>query len=49
MRPIAPDAREDETIQMIVSLYEELSVEGRKRAMQLLTGKKPRKPVAAAE
>lgn len=33
---IAPDAGEDETIQTIVSLYEELSAEGRNRAIRLL-------------
>ena len=37
------DAGEDETIQTIVSLYEELSPERRKQAMRLLTGKSRKK------
>jgi hypothetical protein len=41
-RSTAPDAVEDETIQTIVSLYEALSPEGRKRVMRLL-GEKNRK------
>jgi hypothetical protein len=40
---IAPRAGEDETIQNIVSLYEELSPAGRKRAMRLLAGKNRKK------
>jgi hypothetical protein len=39
----ASDAGEDEAIQTIVSLYEELSPEGRKRAMRMLAGKNRKK------
>ena len=39
----APNAGEDEAIQTIVSLYEELSAEGRKQAMRLLAGKTRKK------
>jgi mannose/fructose-specific phosphotransferase system component IIA len=42
-RSIAAEAGEDETIQTLVSLYEELSPEGRRQAMRLLAGKNRKK------
>jgi hypothetical protein len=41
--PTVREPGEDQTVRTIVSLYEELSPEGRKRAMRLLAGKNRKK------